>query len=193
MTRLLRGRQVWLSALAREDAAIIARWDTDADFLRLLDSSPAAPRTEDEVARWMENNRRAHDYYLFGIRLNGSDELIGWVELDGIQWTHQTCGLGIGIGSAAHRGQGYGAEALALTLDFAFRELNLHRVMLTVFSYNRRAIALYERLGFVHEGTYREHLARDGWRYDMLVYGLLRREWAARAAPIPPLDKDYGG
>jgi len=56
-------------------------------------------------------------------------------------------------------------------------ELNLHRLCLTVFSYNEAAIALYRQLGFRHEGTYREHLQRDGQRHDMHLYGILRREW----------------
>ncbi len=52
-----------------------------------------------------------------------------------------------------------------------------HCVCLTVFSYNENATALYERLGFTREGSYREHLERDGRRYDMYLYGLLRPEW----------------
>jgi RimJ/RimL family protein N-acetyltransferase len=59
--------------------------------------------------------------------------------------------------------------------------MNLHRVGLTVFAYNERARALYEKMGFVHEGTQRERLHRDGERYDMLDYGILRREWEASA------------
>ena len=69
---------------------------------------------------------------------------------------------------------------MRLALKFAFDELNLHRVQLTVFAYNDRAIALYEKLGFQREGTFREFLHRDGARYDMYLYGLLRREWEAR-------------
>jgi RimJ/RimL family protein N-acetyltransferase len=53
----------------------------------------------------------------------------------------------------------------------------LHRVFLTVFSYNTAAMALYEKLGFTHEGTHREHLQRDGQRFDMVLYGMLRRAW----------------
>ena len=67
-----------------------------------------------------------------------------------------------------------------LILRFAFNELNLHRVQLTVFEYNDRAVAVYERLGFQREGVYREALYRDGVRYDMYLYGLLRREWEAQ-------------
>ncbi|MEL7657044.1 MAG: GNAT family protein, partial [Bacillota bacterium] len=70
-------------------------------------------------------------------------------------------------------------EALRLLLRYAFDELNLYRVQLTVFSYNPGAIRLYEKLGFVREGVFREAVHRDGARHDMILYGLLRREWEA--------------
>jgi RimJ/RimL family protein N-acetyltransferase len=61
-------------------------------------------------------------------------------------------------GQHCHWGKGYGYEAMQLVLRFAFDELNLHRVQLTVFSYNERVIVLYEKLGFQHKGKYREYL-----------------------------------
>jgi len=67
---------------------------------------------------------------------------------------------------------------MTLLLDYAFGELNLHRVQLTVFEYNERAIALYEKLGFRREGVYREFMQREGRRYGMYLYGLLHSEWA---------------
>ena len=91
-------------------------------------------------------------------------------------------GVSIAIGEAKQWGKGYGYEAMQLVLRFAFDELNLHRVQLTVFCYNKRAIALYEKLGFQREGIHREHLQRDGRRYDMYLYGLLRSEWENRTS-----------
>jgi RimJ/RimL family protein N-acetyltransferase len=88
--------------------------------------------------------------------------------------------MSIGLGDSANWGKGYGNEATRLALGFAFNELNLHRVQLTVFDYNSRAIHLYEKLGFQQEGIYREFLQRDGRRFDMYLYGLLRHEWEAR-------------
>lgn len=179
---LLRGHTVWLTSLDRSAVPVIARWEQDIEFLRLLDSSPARPRSEDEIARWIDTEQRSSNNFLFGIRLLDSDDLIGWVELDGVQWTHGTCSLGIAIGNRSMWGQGYGAEAMSLILQFAFSELNLHGIHLTVFSYNERAIKLYENLGFQREGVYREYLHRDGKRYDMLLFGILRKEWENRSA-----------
>jgi RimJ/RimL family protein N-acetyltransferase len=73
---------------------------------------------------------------------------------------------------------------MALVLRFAFHEINLHRLQLTVFAYNERAIASYERLGFVREGVFREFINHDGRRYDMILYGLLRHEWEARSSHV---------
>ncbi|MBE2184633.1 MAG: GNAT family N-acetyltransferase, partial [Anaerolineae bacterium] len=65
---------------------------------------------------------------------------------------------------------------------FCFHEINLHRVQLTVFSYNQRAMKLYERLGFVREGVWREAILRDGQAFDTLCYSMLAREYQAKQA-----------
>lgn len=178
-SNLLCGNNVRLTALTPNDLPTIARWYQNADFLRLFDALPAYPKTEAALSQWLEDEHKAPDAFLFAIRLLDSDDLIGYIELDGILWAHQVSGVAIAIGDAKNWGKGYGYEAIQLALRFAFDELNPHRVQLTVFSYNERAVALYEKLGFQREGVYREFIQRDGRRYDMYLYGLLRREWEA--------------
>lgn len=177
---LLHGDRVNLTPLAQADAVTIAAWGLDVDYLRYLDTDPAFPRSEQQVLDWMREHSRGREDYLFGIRLVATSELIGFVELGEIAWTHRTGWVALGIGEARHRGRGYGTEALQLTLDYAFNELNLHRLQLTVFAYNEPAIALYEKLGFQREGVFREALQRDGQRHDVYLYGILAREWLER-------------
>jgi RimJ/RimL family protein N-acetyltransferase len=178
-TNLLQGPRVRLTAVTLDDLPTIARWNQDAGFARLFEANPAAPKAPSTLEPWLEENNRSNTSYLFGVRLLDGDELLGFVELNSILWPHRHTWVSIAIGDAANQGQGYGAEALGLALQFAFQELNLHRVQLTVFSYNQRAIALYEKLGFRREGIFREHLERDGTRFDMYLYGILRPEWLA--------------
>ncbi len=174
------GERVRLTALRPDDAQTMMRWYEDGEFARLFDANPAFPKTERELTRWFEESDRDHNAFALAIRLLYSDDLIGYVDVDGIQWTHRCGWMSIGIGSPTHRGKGFGSEALHLTLRFAFHELNLHRLQLSVFAYNDAAIRLYERLGFKREGAFREYLLRDGQRYDMLLYGLLASEWEAQ-------------
>ena len=57
-------------------------------------------------------------------------------------------------------------------------QAGITRIELTVEADNPRAIALYERLGFVHEGTQRAAYKRasDSGYVDELMYGLLRND-----------------
>lgn len=173
------GARIRLTATRPEDVHTWARWYESSEFTHLFDSRPAFPRTIAQMMVWVDEHKREKDDYLFAVRPVSSEEMIGFVGLDGIHWHHRVGWLSIAIGDPANRGRGYGTEAMRLILAFAFDEINLHRVQLTVFSYNTTAIALYERLGFVREGVQRESLLRGGRHYHTLMYGLLRREWLA--------------
>lgn len=173
------GRVVRLTGLERQDARAFSSWHNDAGFLRLLDAEIARPRTEDEVLKWFEDWQKDPRIIAFAVRFLNSDDLLAVIMLEGIHFQHGVAWLGLGIGNREQWGKGYGREAITLTLNYGFDELNLHRIQLSVFEYNTRGIALYEKLGFRREGVFREFMQREGRRYDMYLYGLLRREWEA--------------
>lgn len=179
---LFEGKNIRLTALTDVDLPLITQWSQDSQFQRFLSALPAFPHEQSRHEQWLAEHRKESNSYLFAIRLLDENQLIGWLELDDILWAHGTGWISIAIGDPNQRGHGYGHEAMALLLDFAFGELNLHRVQLTVFAYNTAAIRLYERLGFTREGIYREFLQRDGQRHDMILFGLLVHEWKTVSA-----------
>jgi putative acetyltransferase len=67
---------------------------------------------------------------------------------------------------------------MTAALDRADNWMNVLRIELIVFTANEAAIALYERHGFVVEGTHRAHALRDGVYADALTM--------ARLHPKPP-------
>ena len=73
--------------------------------------------------------------------------------------------------------QGLGQDTLRAMLDYGFDHLNFHRIYLRVFAENARAIHAYEKVGFVHEGRFREDNWRHGRWQDTLFMSVLRREW----------------
>ncbi len=86
----------------------------------------------------------------------------------------------ITIGEQDRWGRGYGTEAVELMLGHAFERLGLHRVGLSVFAFNDRAIRSYEKAGFHEEGRLREAVWRDGRWWDEVQMGVLEREWRER-------------
>ncbi|WP_175988322.1 GNAT family N-acetyltransferase [Bacillus sp. Marseille-Q1617] len=178
MKPLLTGTSLYFSGLHEDDAPLLVKWSQNEKLQRLLDALPYKPKSEDEVKKWIGGEE--DNAYRLGIRLKDSGRLIGYAELDGILWAHRVGGLSIIIGEEECQGMGYGREAMECVLAYAFGELNLHRLQLTVFSYNTRAIRLYETLGFTKEGSFREFLQRDGERHDMHLYGMLSDEWQKR-------------
>jgi RimJ/RimL family protein N-acetyltransferase len=178
ITDIFRGRLVRLAAQDPEhEAETLARWSLDSDYLRLLDSDPARPRTakqwQDDVTKRLERE----DVFAFNIRTLEGDRLIGFVSLWIANWTSGEAGIGIGIGERADWGKGYGTDAMRLALRYAFAELNLARVSLEAFAHNARAIRSYQKAGFTLEGTQREWARRDGRRWDVVNMGILKEEY----------------
>jgi hypothetical protein len=68
-------------------------------------------------------------------------------------------------------------------LDHAFGTLNLHRIGLSVFSFNERAIRSYRSCGFVMEGRAREAIWRDGRWWDEVTMSVLHSDWTAMREP----------
>jgi len=150
----------------------------DTQYLRLLDSEPQPQLTEARI-RKEDETRGLPDGKGFGfdIRALAEDRLLGFVYLGIINWIDRDAWTAIAIGERDSWGQGFGTDAMRITLRYAFSELHLHRVTLSVFSNNTRAIRSYEKAGFRHEGRIREAMRRDGAFFDILQMGILRAEW----------------
>lgn len=82
-----------------------------------------------------------------------------------------------GIGMAVRddwQGKGVGSALMRTMTELADGWLNLTRLELTVFTDNAPAIALYEKFGFVREGTHRHYAFRDGAFVDAYAMARLR-------------------
>ncbi|WP_139489093.1 GNAT family N-acetyltransferase [Brevibacillus dissolubilis] len=174
---LLTGERIRLTALTTDDVPVMVTWYSDEYVLRHLDATPAKPYTAEKLTKWLEQNNSSDTSYVFAIRTLDENLLIGYIALTAILWNNRVSWIEMLIGGEETRGKGYGTEALQVAIGFAFRELNLHRIQLSVFDYNIPGIRAYEKAGFKREGTYREFLHRDGQVFDMHLYGLLRHEW----------------
>jgi RimJ/RimL family protein N-acetyltransferase len=182
MKDIFRGKYVRLSAFDPEEMSKAwPRWFRNSEYLRLLNSSPRPMQSPKAAQKWMEEESAeiSPASHYFGIRTLEDDKLIGELGLDVVDWSGRDAFVGLGIGETEYWSKGYGTDVMNVLLRFAFMEINLRRVTLTVFEYNPRAIRSYEKAGFQHEGRKRLSLNREGKRWDELYMGILREEWLA--------------
>jgi RimJ/RimL family protein N-acetyltransferase len=166
---------IYLDEIKKEDMKYIYEWHRDREFLKYYDYYPPIPQTEEIVDKTFKYYETSGKSRVFAVRKEG--KIIGIGGFDEIIKENEIATLFIGFGSQNERGKGYGTKAMKLLLDYGFRELKLHRIQLQVIEFNKGAIVLYEKFGFKKEGVFREFVLREGKRYDLLLYGLLKDEW----------------
>jgi RimJ/RimL family protein N-acetyltransferase len=180
MKDIYNGELVRLSAMnAEEISKAFARWGRDSEFRRLLDSGVSRLASSKGAQTWLEKEleEQSINQHWFSIRKLDDDKLLGDIDLYVYNWPGRDAFVGLGIGEREFWGRGYGTDVMKVILRYAFTEVNLKRVTLTVFEYNPRAIRSYEKAGFCHEGRMRQVLNKEGKRWDILVMGILRNEW----------------
>jgi RimJ/RimL family protein N-acetyltransferase len=174
---LFLGTLIRLAALQRGDLPIYVSWFRDYEVERFLLPEVVVPMTDEAEAEWYERASTTADSYTFAIRTLTDDVLIGNCSLFEISQKNRVATFGIVVGNKEYGGRGYGSDATREMLRFAFEELNLNRVQLEVYDFNKRAIRAYEKVGFVHEGTRRHALFREGRDHDIHMMSVLRDEW----------------
>ena len=173
----LDGERVYLRPVETADADHFRRWLNDPSVrtnLKLF--APLTKRAEQE---YIERAGTSPDDFVFAIVRKQGDRLIGAAGLHRTRWKDRSTSFGVFIGDAECRGAGFGTEATRLVLRYAFETLNLNRVELGVYDFNEAAIHVYEKLGFVREGTQREHSFVEGRYVDHHAYSMLAREYFA--------------
>ncbi|ANL41158.1 MULTISPECIES: GNAT family N-acetyltransferase [Rhizobium] len=101
------------------------------------------------------------------------EEVVGWCDISRHFFpSHAHRGnLGMGV-LPAYRGRGLGRKLMEKTLRAA-QQTGFARVELDVYEDNSRAIALYEKMGFVREGIIRRAARIDGRFIDAIGMALL--------------------
>lgn len=151
---------VWLSL---QDPESMRLTGTQTTF------SPEAVQTH--LASLEGRNDRAD----WAILRQSDNAFIGEVVLNNLDAVNQSMNFRIALSVL---GQGYGTQATRVVVDYAFAAVGLHRLSLSVFEFNPRAIRVYQKCGFVLEGIERDVLLWDGQWYSQHLMSLLKSDRA---------------
>lgn len=102
---------------------------------------------------------------------------LGYIYWD---WATRRTEIGYWLGKE-FTGKGLMIRSVRKLIEYAFGELGLNRVEIRANPNNLKSRAVAEKLGFTQEGILRKvGLIHDGVIDDLVVYGLLADEWAAK-------------
>ncbi len=102
---------------------------------------------------------------------------IGWVCRWWAERKNELLEISLAIPDSTWFEAGFGTEALVLWTDYLFVRTSLHRLGLTTWAGQDRIGRCAIDVGYVNEGVVREGLSRQGAMYDLLKFGILRKDW----------------
>ncbi len=174
---MFNGQHVRLRAYSKDDIPKARDFLNDFDVGIFLRPGIYFPyRHEDEEAWYNNLNANSDKEYSFAIELKADEAYIGGCGIMNIDGKNRVATVGIFLGKP-YCGKGYGTDAMRVLVNFCFQEVNLHKVSLNVYGFNKRAVRSYEKVGFRTEGVLREEIFRVGQYHDKIMMGMLRSEW----------------
>lgn len=109
--------------------------------------------------------------------LEADGQAIGATGIHRIDWLHAHGATGIVIGVKSEWGKGRASEAMRLRTEYAFRQLNLHKLTSGAFLDNEPSRRALQKAGYREVGIEREHFFREGRWHDHWLCEVRRDEW----------------
>lgn len=167
-----------LREFVKSDWKSVHEYASDPEVVRFLEWGP---NTADESLSFLEGTlacqrEKPRRIFEFAITLKENGKLIGACGLRLRENDHEQADLGYCY-NRSYWGHGYAREASKAVVDFAFKNLNLHRIAATCDSSNLGSAAVLRHTGMRQEGhLIQERKVRGEWR-DTLQFAILKQEY----------------
>jgi ribosomal-protein-alanine N-acetyltransferase len=129
-----------------------------------------------------DRERLAGSQYAFGIFIDGA--FAGELNLNNVvRGAMQSATIGYWI-DRARAGRSFMSESIVVLMQFAFEELNLHRLEICIIPRNSNSRRVVEKLGIREEGIAQRFLEINGAWEDHMRFGLTIEEWNDRSEQL---------
>ena len=181
-TSLFNAASICLTAIdAEDDASTFSAWTQDSCYIALSEETPPRPlskaQAKEAIEALIKEENEKRNCFWFGIRPLDDDELLGIIGFPWVDWSNGATSIAISMKDWVEYSRASTREALALLQEYAFREIQMHRLGISIPAYNKTLISIVQSLGFEEEVRRRKTLYRFGCRWDNLHLGLLASNW----------------
>jgi len=164
------GKRIFLKLLAPIDITkSYVDWMQDEEAIQFLESR-FKKYTLDDIKKYIEQTNDGINNFMFGIYLKEKDEHIGNIKIGGIDHIHRFANVGVLIGNKEMWGKGYGTEAIKMATQYAFNELDLHKLIAGIYANNIGSYNAFMKAGYREVGRLRNHrLYKEKFVDEILV------------------------
>ncbi|MCI8654437.1 MAG: UDP-4-amino-4,6-dideoxy-N-acetyl-beta-L-altrosamine N-acetyltransferase [Clostridia bacterium] len=159
---------VELRKITKEDTDNIVKWRNKPEVKKNFCIQDDL--TRQDHLRWFTNKIQTGEVEQFIIIDRTTNSPVGSTYLRDIDMKNKKAEFGIFIGEDSARNKGIGTDTASLMLQYGFKELQLNKIFLRVFSDNLRAIRAYEKVGFTNEGIAREDIRLPNGKYQDIMF-----------------------
>lgn len=170
---VIKGAKVTLRPPEPSDAAKFIEWFADTEVTRFLGTAfPLSLQAEEEAIKRLGESK--NDVWWV---IEAEGKCIGASGIHRIDWINSNAITGTLIGDKSCWRKGYGSESMALRTEYAFRQLNLHKLKSGAFMENEPSKRALQKAGYKQVGVTREDFWRDGRWHDHWESEILRTDW----------------
>ena len=162
------GKKIILRVLEKRDLKRSLVWLKDPSVNMYL-SQNFRDYDEKRELKWFEFVLSSKNDIVFAIEDIETKLHIGNCALHKIDWEKDSCELGIMIGDKDYWNRGYGSDVIKSIINFSMTGLKLKNIVLSVYSYNKRAIKVYKKCGFKLIHTQIKDHFYNGRLWDTLI------------------------
>jgi len=176
---MLKGNNIILRPLKIEDLQKTIQWRNDLELIKLTQGI-RFPKTLEIEEAWFKRATTdiSNKNIYFGIDEISTNDFIGIIQLNNIDYISGTAIWGFIIGDKDKQGKGYSVEAPRLMFKYAFSVLNLRKIYGYPICLNKATFRMHEKIGgFIEEGRLKRHVYYDGEYHDVLILSLFRENF----------------
>ena len=172
----IKGKKVIIRAIEESDLEVMQLAINSAELER-MENGFCFPISFREQRKWYEENSSSNSKNIKLI-IEFEKKVIGYTNILNIDWENRVAHTGIKIFNSEYRNRGLGKDAVMAIMRFCFEEMNLNRLEGFIIEYNKPSYKLYvEKCGWQVEGRKREFVYKNGSYHDLIMVGILKRDY----------------
>ncbi len=165
----IKGNRIVLKTLSPENVTQnYLAWVQDEEVMQFMESRWKS-YTLEELKDYVRRMNESSNDFLFGIYTNDNNEHIGNIKIGEINIVHKFGNLGLFIGNKEKWGMGYGVEAVKLATEYAFRVLNLNKLVAGMYENNIGCYRVFFKAGYNEAGRLKKHRLCKGEYVDQII------------------------